>query len=304
MYFCEYFSKYTSDVYISDTTKAVICGSVLLFGIVYFSTRDSSDSLNEKKIDKLINDKYGIHTETDYSSLINFKLVNFRIKRGNTHIDSDETLLNLFHPHFRVLLSPEDHMIQELNGLLHCLLYDAKSIINFELSLFIFFSLTCISFINYYAILLTIEKQNFSISGLYREKVRKEALLRETLLREILPRETLLRETLLRETLLREILPREILTKEILTKETLTKETLTKETLTKETLAKEKLAKEKLRKQELLKKRYLDYKIKTRGAESSNMESIDRKLAAIKATNIELKRILSEKILLKKSTKK
>ena len=162
MYFCEYFSKYTGDVYISDTTKAVICGSVLLFGIVYFSTRDSSNSLSEKEIDNLISDKYGIHTETDYSSLLNFKLVNFRIKRDNTHVDSDETLLNFFHPHLRALLSPEDHMIQELNGVLYCLLYDAKSFLNFQLPLFIFFSLTCISFINYYAFLLMIEKQKSS----------------------------------------------------------------------------------------------------------------------------------------------
>ena len=208
-----YFFGYTSDVYISDTSKAVICGSAIcgsaiLLGIIYFNTRDKNAPLSEIEIDKLISEKYAIHTQTDYSSLLNFKLVNFRIKRSNTHIGSDETLLNLFHPHFRILLSPEDYMIQELDGILHCLLYDAKSFINFQLPLFIFFSLTCISFASYNTILLIIEKQDALVLELYRERVRKETLLREALLREALLREALLRETLPRETLPRETLSR------------------------------------------------------------------------------------------------
>ena len=284
MYFCEYFSKYTGDVYISDTTKAVICGSVLLFGIVYFSTRDSSNSLSEKEIDNLISEKYGIHTETDYSSLLNFKLVNFRIKRDNTHVDSDETLLNFFHPHLRALLSPEDHMIQELNGVLYCLLYDAKSFLNFQLPLFIFFSLTCISFINYYAFLLMIEKQKSSAIWLHKERVRKAILLRETLLKEVRLREILPKETLFKEALSREALAREALAREALVREALLREVLSRE--------------------ELLRERYLKYKITTGATEINRMESIDIRLTAIKSTRIELKRILAEKILLKKSIKK
>ena len=184
MHFFVYFFGYTSDVYISDTSKAVICGSavcgsVILLGIIYFSTGDKKAPLSEIEIDKLINEKYAIGTQTDYSSLLNFKLFNFKINNDNTHIGSEDKLLNIFHPHFRALLSPEDYMIQELDGLLHCFLFDFKALANCYVPFSIFLGLTCISIINYSVILFILDKRNPSILGLYRSKLQKEKLIRE-----------------------------------------------------------------------------------------------------------------------------
>ena len=184
MNFFGYFFGYTSDVYISDTSKAVICGSaicgsVILLSIVYFSTGDKKAPLNEIGIDKLIKEKYAIRTQTDHSSLLNFKLFNFEINNDNTHIGSEDKLLNIFHPHFRALLSPEDYMIQELDGFLHYLLFDFKALVNCHIPLFIFFSLTCISIINYSVILFILDKRNPSILGLDRSKLQKKKLIKK-----------------------------------------------------------------------------------------------------------------------------
>lgn len=95
--------------YTSDTLK-----NIIVTWFIYFTSTNRCILSKECRIDNFFNERYTICIQADHSSLLNHKLVNFDTKSNNKHLGSEDTLINLSHPYFNVLLNLKDFMIQDL----------------------------------------------------------------------------------------------------------------------------------------------------------------------------------------------